>query len=290
MSTKSFQPIFVVGTGRSGSTVFFDMFAKHQNVAWLSSLARSFPGRPGLNRLLLNLHGLPLIDRLLDKYFGPSEAYPFWERNCPGFSNPYRDLLADDVTPATAGRIRALLAQMVTPLRSRFVAKITGWPRVRYLRELFPEAVFVEVARDPCATVSSLLEVPFWDGWRGPPNWRRGPLPADLDALWRREKESFVALAAIEYVMVERAMAACRSSLSGNQLHAVEYSRLCANPIEVFKEVTAFCGLGWPTTFEQAIRGFRLVDRDDQWRNRLSAGQQSILLRTLEQAKELDNP
>ena len=289
MTAERFQPIFVVGTGRSGSTVFFDIFAKHRNVAWLSSLARSFPDRPELNRLLLQLRGLPLADRVLDRYFGPSEAYPFWDRNCPGFSNPYRDLLADDVTPAAAERIRKVLARMVSPLRSYFVAKITGWPRVRYLREIFPEAVFIEVTRNPCATVSSLLAVPFWDGWRGPPNWRRGPLPADLDALWRNENESFVALAAIEFVMVERAMTACRNSLAGQQLHAVEYSRLCADPVKVFREVTAFCGLECPTSFEQAIRRFRLVDRDDQWRDRLSTDQQSILLRTLERARELDN-
>src|SRR5688572_27372162 len=100
--SDNFRPIFVVGTGRSGSTVFFEMFAKHPHVAWLSSLAHGFPDRPELNKRLMQLRGSPIIDRLMGKHFGPSEAYPFWERNCPGFSNPYRDLVANDVTPAVA--------------------------------------------------------------------------------------------------------------------------------------------------------------------------------------------
>jgi hypothetical protein len=287
MTSAQFRPFFVVGTGRSGSTVFFEVFARHPNVAWLSSLAQRYPHYPALNDFLMRLRSYPWIDRLLGGRFGPSEAYPFWERNCPGFSNPYRDLQAEDVTPAAAANIRQAIARTVTPNRPHFVAKITGWPRVRYLRQIFPDALFIEVTRNPCATASSLLEVPFWDGWRGPPNWRRGPLPEDLNEIWRQEGESFAALAAIEYIIVQRAMALCRESLPAAQWHTVSYSHFCADPVDVFSKVVEFCQLNWSPRFERLVRGYRLVDRDGQWRKKLTTAQQETLQRTLEKARAL---
>jgi hypothetical protein len=264
--------------------VFFEILAKHPNVAWLSAVARRYPRRAGLNRWVMHARSVPLVDRLLPGRLGPSEAYPFWDMNCPGFSNPFRDLGADDVTRASASRLRETIGHTLTRKRQRFLAKITGWPRVLYLREIFPSASFIEVSRDPCAVATSLLEVPFWDGWRGPPNWRRGALPPDLQALWREERQSFVALAAIECVIFERAMRKCREIVPRAQMHTVRYARFCSEPVEVLREVADFCGLNWSRSFESAIGRVRLRNRDSKWRDCLTEDQQAVLLRTLSRA------
>ena len=277
-------PIFVVASGRSGSTVFFEVLAKHPDVAWLSAVARRYPRRARLNRWVMHARSVPLVDRLLPARLGPSEAYPFWDMNCPGFSNPFRDLRADDVTRASASRLRETIGHTLTRKRQRFLAKITGWPRVLYLREIFPSASFIEVSRDPCAVATSLLEVPFWDGWRGPPNWRRGALPPDLQALWCEERQSFVALAAIECVIFERAMRKCREMVPRAQMHTVDYARFCAEPVEVLRRVADFCDLNWSRSFESAIGHVRLRNSDSKWRDCLTEDQQAVLLRTLSRA------
>ena len=278
------EPIFVVGTGRSGSTVFFDCLARHPQVAWLSRLAGERPERLWADRLLMAARDFPLLDTLLGKRFGPSEAYPFWDHVVPGFSNPCRDLLAEDLTSVAATRARAAVNRLVSRSRSRFLAKITGWPRVRFLHELFPGAYFIEVTRDPRAVASSLLEVPFWDGWRGPPNWRRGPLPDDLAAIWRDERRSFVALAAIECVIVQRALEDCRAAVPA-RFHRVSYSELCANTVEIFRQVADFCHLDWSPRFEKAIRAIPLTDQSDKWKRNLTAAQQAVLQRVFDRAQ-----
>jgi hypothetical protein len=278
------RPIFVVGTGRSGSTIFFELFARHPEVAWLSQLADKQPQRLWLNQLIMRGCGVPVLERALARFFGASEAYGFWNLVCPGFSNPCRDLLSEDVLPATSERIRHAVSKLTTESRPRFTAKVTGWPRMRFLDAVFPDALFVHVKRNPCATACSLLEVPFWDGWRGPPNWRRGQLPPDLEVIWRDEKYSFVALAALEIVIVYRAMESCRSVVGGERLHVVEYSELCLDTEAVMQQVCAFCGLRWSHRIAKSMARTRLLDRDANWQARLTGEQQAILLRTFSRA------
>jgi hypothetical protein len=280
------SPIFVVGSGRSGSTVFFEILSSHPGLAWLSKFARQYPTHAWMNRLLMLSRSVPLLDPALrGQWFSPSEAYPFWDLHCPGFSTCSRDLDDSDVTPLAAARIRDAFHKTLTRTRTRFAAKITGWPRILYLKEIFPTALFVHITRDPCAVASSLLEVNFWDGWRGPPNWRRGPLPPDLDALWQDERRSFVALAGIETVIFDRAMRRCTERVPASQLRTIEYARLCSSPVDVLKEVTEFCGLQWSARFERAVRRVPLVNRDDKWRASLTRDQQAMLVRVLERAR-----
>jgi hypothetical protein len=278
-------PIFIVGTGRSGTTIFHRILSKHPSVAWLSRLCVKYPGRPWLNRWLMRGLSVPLVRGVLSMRWSPSEAYAFWEFNCPGFDNPYRDLLAEDVTPTSAARIQSAISQMMTRTRYRLLVKITGWPRILYLREIFPDARVINVTRDPCAVASSFLEVPWWDGWRGPTSWRHGPLPPDLDAIWREQGQSFVALAALECVIFERTMQHCRQSLPAGQILDVTYTRLCADPVGTFRSVVEHCKLDWSNQFEKVIMRVSLRNNDDKWRKYLTPRQQDVLVHTLERAQ-----
>ena len=51
------QPIFFIGMGRSGTTILFEAFARHPQLAWPSSYCRMYPEQlwvNGLRRLLDN--------------------------------------------------------------------------------------------------------------------------------------------------------------------------------------------------------------------------------------------
>ena len=102
-----------------------------------------------------------------------------------GFSTPCRDLLAEDMTPYLAPRVREFFAS-----RERaqgcdvLVQHLTGWPRVGFLRAAIPDLRVVNVVRDGRAVANSWLQMGWWDGWQGPDKWIYGPLPADLRREW----------------------------------------------------------------------------------------------------------
>lgn len=271
------RPIFIVGAGRSGSTVFHGMFCEHPRVAWQSPLCNLFPAHPGFNRALLRAAPWPVLGHCLTRYLRPGERYAYWEHYCHGFARPCRDLLASDVTPLHRWTLPPALAQLATARRQRLLIKLTGWPRIGFLRELFPDAKFIHVYRDGRAVAGSLLAVGFWRGWGGPPAWGFGELDPAQRAEWERHGKSFVALAGIQWKLTMAAMDAAVGGLDPKNFLSVRYEDFVTDPIGHFRQVAAFCELDFPARFERALQRRRLRTANDKWRETLTANQQRIL-------------
>lgn len=271
------RPIFIVGVGRSGSTAFQKVLSFHPELAWLSVLSNRFPSVPSLNRLLMYAIDAPRLERGLTRWLKPSECILFWDYAWPGFNTPCRDLVAEDVTPGVREGIRALLAQPLTKKRSRLMVKITGWPRLAFLKAIFPDAMFIHVVRDGRAVVNSLLNVDWWWGWRGPENWRWGALTPPQQEEWERHGKSFVALAAIEYKIIMEAMEKAKQGIGPDHFLELRYEDLCAEPIPNFQKVVECCGLGWPKRFERSINSYPLKNTNYKWQRELTENQQRIL-------------
>ena len=126
------KPIFLIGAGRSGSTLVHKILSEHPEVAWLTGISNKFPGHPSLGNLLMHVVGLPAIGQTLRQLAPPGEGYVFWEHHCRGFRRPMRDLSAADVTPRARQQVRAAFDTIRTERRRRLVLKITGWPRIRF--------------------------------------------------------------------------------------------------------------------------------------------------------------
>ncbi|MBS0433175.1 MAG: sulfotransferase [Proteobacteria bacterium] len=271
------SPIFVIGTGRSGSTLFHQMFAEHPQLAWLSELCDRFPARLGFNRTLMRLLDWPVLGTLSKRRYEPGECYTFWNHHCLGFRQPCRDLLASDLTELNRRRIPPVMDALLTGRRQRLLYKITGWPRIGFLHELFPDARFIHVYRDGRAVANSLLAVDFWRGWHGPAQWRWGELNASDQAEWERHDKSFVALAGIQWRLLMDATADAAARLPSGQFMGIRYEEFVADPVASFMRAVEFCGLDWSPRFERAIRSYTLETANDKWRADLTSRQQSIL-------------
>ncbi|HFQ4947712.1 sulfotransferase [Vibrio vulnificus] len=185
--TRLSAPIIFIGPGRSGSTVISEFVMAHHSLGWPDNYCEWFPSLPSLawltrltNNSLWYLSGekaqlnrtLPL-NNLLPR---PAEAWPLWQkitRDEIDFSRGF--LLHQRASAEEKQRIRRYLNQHLRAQgKPRLAMKFTGPGRVEYLSSIFPDALFINVVREPAATVNSLLKVPFWQAqglhqlwWRG---------------------------------------------------------------------------------------------------------------------------
>src|SRR5579864_929547 len=142
------SPLFIVGVGRSGSSVFHRLMCRHPRAAWLSRVLEHWPNAAPINRVVMQALELPGVGRIVSRMIDPGECYQYWEQVAPGFTWTCRDLIAADVLNDVRAGVRHALARVTTKRRPQLVAKVTGWPRVGFLREIFPNAKFIHVVRD----------------------------------------------------------------------------------------------------------------------------------------------
>jgi hypothetical protein len=219
----------------------------------------------------------PVLTAWATRYADPAEAYRWWDHRYSGFSRPCRDLLADDLTLQAKDRLLRGFAEVISTRRPRLLVKVTGWPRIGFLRALYPEALFIHVMRDGRPVASSFLNVPWWHGWQGPSNWLWGELSPAHQAEWNRHERSFVALAGIQWKILMDALEASRSPLPPAVYHEIRYEELCGDPIGTFRTALQFVGLDWTPRFERAIRATPLKSENEKWRRDFTAAQQAIL-------------
>ena len=276
MTTIS-KPIIVVGTGRCGSTLFHRLFSNHEQVMWLSGFAKLDPGRPQWNRWAVSAMDTPLLRRLLGEKIGPYESYTLWDRYAYGFSNPCRDLVRSDVSARVKKQLHQVFGAMLTRRRNRLLLKITGWPRMGFLNEVFEDARFIHIMRDGRAVASSLMHIDFWRGWYGPQGWRAGLLSPEDQALWESYGRSFTALAGIEWRIQMRAMDGARKQLDPRLFMEVRYEAFCEQPMETFRRVLEFAELPPSPALERAVKTAKIKSTSNRWRDDLAPGQQAIL-------------
>lgn len=271
------KPLFLVGTGRCGSTALHRLLTRHSELAWLSHYIKQYPERPTLNMLAMTLLDTPIVAAMTRRIARPAEAYEFWDRYFRGFSSPCRDLLSEDVPPRGKMQLRKAMARTLTRRRGRLLAKITGWPRIGFLKEVFPDAKFVHVHRDGRAVASSLLQMSWWGGWGGPGNWKWGDLTAEQRSKWERHRKSFVVLAGIQWEILMESFQRARTSVPATDVLEVSYEELCRNKLENLRRIAEFANLSWTADYERVVEAFPFVNTNHKWREYLSDVQQREL-------------
>jgi len=246
--------VFVLGTGRCGSSLVHEVLARHPGVGFLSNVEDNLGA--------LNLRGRwngALFRRLPPSFtrkgrlrYAPSEGYQVLDRRvAPVLSAPLRDLVASDVTPWLDTRTRDFFDRRAAAQRRPvFLHKFTGWPRAGYLRAVFPSARFIHVVRDGRAVANSWLQMPWWTGWKGPDRWSWGPLTPAYRQAWEDSGRSFVTLAGLNWRLLLDSFEAARSRVPDDAWLEVRYEDVLADPRKQLGAMLDFVDLSWSPAFE----------------------------------------
>jgi sulfotransferase family protein len=260
-------PIFVVGCGRSGTTLVQDLLSHHPDLAWISKYTDRWPMLPQLALLSRVKLLSPLRYRQSYLLPAPREGYRAWDHWDPReLTDRDRPLTEADAGPLERARIRRLAELHIRYQGAkRFLNKNTrNSRRIRYLDAIFPDALFIHVLRDPRAVVASLLKVHFWPDL--PLWWQDGmtprqmtshgrPAPAVAAEHWRRS--------------VERLLDDART-LSPSRYFELRYETLVADPVAAMEDVCGFAGLRHSPVIA-AARRTPVRSRNDKFATQLTA-------------------
>ncbi|MDH5571576.1 MAG: sulfotransferase [Gammaproteobacteria bacterium] len=288
-------PVFFIGAPRSGTTVLFEAFAKHEQLGWPSNYSRKFPALPQLgiilrltNNRFINLLGqkeqynhVLLANKLLPR---PAEAYEFWNHYTGiDFSKQY--LVNQSATPDCRNRLsRAVESILFWEGKTIFSAKFTGPSRIHFLKSIFPTARFVHVIRDGRAVVHSMLNSSAWSSsnFLEHPWWQGGLTDTDLRP-WLNANKNPAILAAIQWKkIIEVAHHECVPCNNENYLE-IKYEQFIEKPYEIINQLYTWCGLPDSEKTLDYLKKIKILPRmNDKYKNDMTKEEIKLLTNIME--------
>jgi hypothetical protein len=249
----------IVGCGRSGTTLLYRMLCCHSDLAWFSNVTDRWPSVPAL-AMLSSAYPLAALKGISTKAIPiPSEGYAFWNELTRLDGLPPEEPLDERDVSRQA---RTLASERIGAIlrfqrKHRFVNKATrNVRRLPYVNALIDGAVFVNVLRDPRATVASLLKVAFWPDI---PVWSEGNVtPRAWSAMGRDPTELAARLWASD---VERALTH-RETIPAERIVDVRYEDLVADTWGLVAHIGHSATLPLTEAFRRSCATFRVDDRN----------------------------
>lgn len=261
MQRKIDRPIFIVGAPRSGTNIFYRTFAKHPDLAWISNITKKVPSSLWLTRLIM----------LFRDDHRPTEANNVWQKFTRGDDEA---LGSADVSSGARNYFKRVLQNNLRIFdKPRFVNKCPGNSvRINFLREIFPDAIFIHILRDGRAVAYSIMRSrlghagAYWSV--KPPGWP--------DLL----KVPLVDACALQWKMTVEAILESAEKLPPERYMEVRYEEFVERPAEVFKQVGDRCGLVWQDNFLQTITA-GIDNRNYKWQTEMQEADIQTLNRLL---------
>ncbi len=256
------KPVFFIGAPRSGTTITFEIFSRHPDLAWLSTLSQAFPKMTWMNILIrlidnkyIKIRGanpqhysIKLLNRYVPR---PTEGYVFWDFiTNTEFSRDY--LLDKQASNEVAYRVQNVIEKIVSYRgKKRFATKLTGPGRISYLNSIFPDAIFIHIIRDGRSVTDSLMKVDFWQNMKFEPWWKNGLEKKDLQ-MWEKSDFNPYALTAVQWnKIIETTQHEGKKLLNSDSRYLeIKYEDFIQSPEVILKKIFTFCELD---TSEQVV-------------------------------------
>jgi len=151
----SYSPVFIIGPPRSGSTALYQLLIKHYKFCFLTNFSNFFYKSPILADKVLNCLSSPKITRIQKSEFGLIKGI-----NAPSESGAIFRYWFDRLTynENTKTLIKSTIHTLEDKHDAPFLNKnLYNSFRIDKIQEIFPNAVFIHITREPIYIAQSLL-------------------------------------------------------------------------------------------------------------------------------------
>jgi hypothetical protein len=275
------KPIFIIGSGRSGTTVFYNYLSTHPELCWISNYSDRFVDLKYIP-LLHKILDLPLLGTLAKKNIitgskkrykiRPEEGQRIYHEYC-GFKHETKTT-EKDFDFIKEKKLKELIKRhCLLTGKKRFINKQTANnQRIRLINKMFDNAFYIHIMRDGRAVAYSLLNVKWWvdtDIWwlgKKVSDWNiNGKPPIELCALhWMREVKEILEQ---KIYFEERYL-------------EIKYEDFVKDVVGTINRVTEFCELRKSTKFVNALPKV-LKNRNYKWKKGINENDRIILNNTL---------
>lgn len=145
--------------------------------------------------------------------------------------------------------------------RKRLAFKITGPSRIGYLTSIFPDALFVEITREPFSNIRSLLKVPFWEERGMHQLWWRGAYTEEeqRQAIQWRDRPALIT--ALQYKKV-RDMTIMEANRSNVKFLSIAFEDFVKRPYDTIDNILSFVELNKSKAVDKYMKRNKIFDRN----------------------------
>lgn len=251
MNNKQNRVVFLLGAGRSGTTLLYKILSVHRDVAYLSNYQNRYPKWPILAYLQHILNRFPEYKRHTwfkeegGAYFNerrsllhsivptPSEAELFYA-NCGISSKLTPEYLQQYMAKCLQDKFERV--RQISYGKVLLTKRTANNRRIAFLINNFPNAKFIHLIRDGRAVAYSLLQVAWWNDhslyWAG-----KTPQQMIIEGFNPLE------LAARNWVEEMQSLEQGILLIPQSHLLEVRYDELLRNPHEQLERILDFMGV-----------------------------------------------
>lgn len=275
MKSKNLKPIILIGFGRSGTSIIADIVLSHGKLAIISNYNAKYPQNKYINLIRLffrnrmfnilgqkkQINKTSFINRFA---FKSAESYNFHNLiNNIDFGKSFLNNIK--VSAKETKEIREKYMQIALyQFKNRLGFKITGPSRLKYLHEIFPNAYFVYIQREPLPNIRSLLNVGFYQD-------RKHDLWWEGDHVYSKKEFDFVRanknrpelIAALQYYKVNymHHLEMKEMGIEDRIIH-VKYEDFISNPNEEISSILSFVELDEDKSIKKFMLNNEIFNRN----------------------------
>jgi hypothetical protein len=284
--TATLPPVFIIGAGRSGTTLLYKMLCLHSDIAWISNYCNRFP----------NCFFLSFINRI--SHILKRKCHSIWFYKSSNANYTHRNQLKRLFPSPVEGEIiytrcgipafpdnswninnkqKKCIISSFEKMRfyqgaSVFLTKRTANNRrIAKLIKIFPNAKFIHIIRDGRAVAFSLINVDWWNEhevwWWG----RKTPRQ------WKAEGNNPLEMAARNWVEEIDEIQNGLTYVPEEQLYEIRYEELPTNYLEILTKIINFIGLYQDSAWIEAIMSLSVINKNKTWHKKLNKEEQVII-------------